>query len=39
MASKATSIRLFSFSTPPIRACHLTWMAFFVGAVVMLGVK
>jgi NNP family nitrate/nitrite transporter-like MFS transporter len=30
MASKATSIKLFSFSTPPMRAFHLTWMAFFV---------
>ena len=30
MASKATSITLFSFSTPPMRAFHLTWMAFFV---------
>ena len=30
MASKATSIQLFSFSTPPMRAFHLTWMAFFI---------
>ena len=30
MASKASSIKLFSFSTPPMRAFHLTWMAFFV---------
>jgi NNP family nitrate/nitrite transporter-like MFS transporter len=30
MASKASSIQLFSFSTPPMRAFHLTWMAFFV---------
>ena len=30
MASKATSIKLFSFSTPPMRAFHLTWMAFFI---------
>ncbi|NRR29160.1 MFS transporter [Oxalobacteraceae bacterium] len=30
MASKATSIKLFSISTPPMRAFHLTWMAFFV---------
>lgn len=30
MASKATSIKLFSFSTPPMRAFHVTWMAFFV---------
>jgi NNP family nitrate/nitrite transporter-like MFS transporter len=30
MASKATSIKLFSFSTAPMRAFHLTWMAFFV---------
>lgn len=30
MASKATSIKLFSLSTPPMRAFHLTWMAFFV---------
>ncbi|CAN7591804.1 MFS transporter [Pseudoduganella sp. LjRoot289] len=30
MASKATSIKLFTISTPPMRAFHLTWMAFFV---------
>ncbi|MGW8394781.1 MFS transporter [Pseudoduganella sp. HUAS MS19] len=30
MASKATSINLFSFSTPQMRAFHLTWMAFFI---------
>ena len=30
MASKATSITLFSLATPPMRAFHLTWMAFFV---------
>jgi NNP family nitrate/nitrite transporter-like MFS transporter len=30
MASKATSIKLFSFDTAPMRAFHLTWMAFFV---------
>jgi NNP family nitrate/nitrite transporter-like MFS transporter len=30
MVSKASSIKLFSFSTPPMRAFHLTWMAFFV---------
>jgi NNP family nitrate/nitrite transporter-like MFS transporter len=31
MASqKATRIALFSFATPPMRAFHLTWMAFFV---------
>ncbi len=31
MASqKATSIALFSLATPPMRAFHLTWMAFFV---------
>src|SRR5204863_9361214 len=30
MANKATSIKLFSFSTPQMRAFHLTWMAFFV---------
>jgi NNP family nitrate/nitrite transporter-like MFS transporter len=30
MATKATSIKLLSFSTPPMRAFHLTWMAFFV---------
>ncbi len=28
--SKATSIKLFSISTPQMRAFHLTWMAFFV---------
>ncbi|MES2742967.1 MAG: MFS transporter [Pseudomonadota bacterium] len=30
MASKADSIKLFTFNTPPMRAFHLTWMAFFV---------
>src|SRR3954470_15132015 len=30
MASKATSIKLFSISTPQMRAFHLTWMAFFI---------
>jgi NNP family nitrate/nitrite transporter-like MFS transporter len=30
MATKANSIKLFSFATPPMRAFHLTWMAFFV---------
>jgi NNP family nitrate/nitrite transporter-like MFS transporter len=30
MGSKATSIKLFSFSTPQMRAFHLTWMAFFI---------
>ncbi len=30
MASKASSINLFSLSTPQMRAFHLTWMAFFV---------
>ncbi|MGS0743249.1 MFS transporter [Glaciimonas sp. GG7] len=28
-ATKATAIKLFSFSTPQMRAFHLTWMAFF----------
>ncbi len=28
--NKATSIKLFSFATPPMRAFHLTWMAFFI---------
>jgi NNP family nitrate/nitrite transporter-like MFS transporter len=28
-ATKATRIRLFSFSTPQMRAFHLAWMAFF----------
>jgi NNP family nitrate/nitrite transporter-like MFS transporter len=27
---KATKISLFSFSTPPMRAFHMTWLAFFV---------
>ena len=27
---KATRIDLFSFSTPQMRAFHITWMAFFV---------
>jgi MFS transporter, NNP family, nitrate/nitrite transporter len=27
---KATKISLFSFSTPPMRAFHMTWMAFFL---------
>jgi NNP family nitrate/nitrite transporter-like MFS transporter len=30
MASKANSITLLSFSTPPMRAFHLTWVAFFI---------
>ncbi|MES2149529.1 MAG: MFS transporter [Pseudomonadota bacterium] len=30
MATKANSIKLFSMRTPPMRAFHLTWMAFFV---------
>jgi NNP family nitrate/nitrite transporter-like MFS transporter len=30
MATKASSIELFSFSSAPMRAFHLTWMAFFV---------
>ncbi len=30
MATKANSIELFTFNTPPMRAFHLTWMAFFV---------
>ena len=30
MASKADSIKLFSFSGAPMRAFHLTWVAFFV---------
>ena len=29
-ARKATSINLFSFATPQMRAFHLTWIAFFV---------
>ena len=29
-SSKATSINLFSFKTPQMRAFHLTWLAFFV---------
>ena len=30
MASKADSIKLFSFSGAPMRAFHLTWVAFFI---------
>ncbi|SFC01811.1 MFS transporter [Massilia yuzhufengensis] len=30
MASKADSIKLFSFTTAPMRAFHLTWVAFFI---------
>ncbi|WP_233859401.1 MFS transporter [Paraburkholderia sp. HD33-4] len=30
MTDKATRIELFSLRTPPMRAFHLTWMAFFV---------
>ena len=30
MVSKAASITLFALATPPMRAFHLTWMAFFV---------
>lgn len=29
MSSKAIAIRLSSFSTPPMRAFHLSWLAFF----------
>jgi NNP family nitrate/nitrite transporter-like MFS transporter len=29
-ASKATRIQLFSFSTPAMRAFHMSWLAFFV---------
>ena len=29
-ARKATRIKLFSFSTAPMRAFHMTWLAFFV---------
>ena len=29
-AKKATRIRLFSFSTPAMRAFHMSWLAFFV---------
>ncbi|HEY2735821.1 MAG TPA: MFS transporter, partial [Polyangiales bacterium] len=29
-ATKATRIQLFSLSTPPMRAFHLSWLAFFV---------
>jgi NNP family nitrate/nitrite transporter-like MFS transporter len=29
-AGKATRIQLFSFSTPQMRAFHMSWMAFFV---------
>ena len=29
-ARKATRIKLFSFSTPQMRAFHMTWLAFFV---------
>ena len=29
MIGKASSIKLFSFSTPQMRAFHITWMAFF----------
>src|SRR5471032_204059 len=29
MTSKATGIKLFSFSTPQMRAFHVSWMAFF----------
>ena len=27
---KATSIRLLDFQTPPMRAFHMTWFAFFL---------
>ena len=29
-AAKATRIQLFSFSTPAMRAFHMSWLAFFV---------
>jgi NNP family nitrate/nitrite transporter-like MFS transporter len=30
LASKATRIELLNFSTPPMRAFHMTWLAFFL---------
>ena len=30
VSGKATGIRLFSVSTPPMRTFHMTWMAFFL---------
>ena len=30
LSSKATSIDLFSFSTPQMRAFHMSWIGFFV---------
>jgi NNP family nitrate/nitrite transporter-like MFS transporter len=30
MTGKATRIQLFNFSTPPMRAFHMTWFAFFL---------
>lgn len=30
MDTQATTIKLFSFSTPPMRAFHLSWLAFFI---------
>jgi MFS family permease len=30
VSSKATRIELFNFSTPPMRAFHMTWFAFFL---------
>ena len=30
LAPKATRVELFSLATAPMRAFHLTWMAFFV---------
>jgi len=29
-AAKATSLNLFTFNTPPMRAFHLTWLTFFL---------
>ena len=29
-ARKATRINLFSFTTPQMRAFHMTWLAFFI---------
>lgn len=36
--SKATRIQLFNFSTPPMRAFHMTWWAFFLCFIAWFGI-
>lgn len=38
LSGKATSIRLFNFSTAPMRAFHLSWFAFFLSFIAWFGI-